>query len=300
MDPVIRCTTLPSHLRSLKGLLFYFSQRSIRNCKIHHSVVGLRSCIAEGAVIEDSLLMGADYYETFSCERDADTVLLIAAKGRVPIGIGKNTHIKREIIDMNARIRRTISKRNRRVLHKKRNRDGHQRRVDSFWQHNIDDAEILIDISEDSTVRYIIISCDGTMHLVSEEEACRDVKYENHTIWIQVVAKKSYGDKPQGAPPTPLYLSSLLLPAAPPPRRVNSATATLGHERYYIDSFFLNLTRLPMGEVIGGGGQAGCFAVLTGSCVLVAWALLLGYCSLLFLLRLSVVQAGLLSSVLCM
>lgn len=36
---------------------------SVQNCKIHHSVVGLRSCIAEGAIIEDTLLMGADYYE---------------------------------------------------------------------------------------------------------------------------------------------------------------------------------------------------------------------------------------------
>ena len=35
----------------------------MQNCKIHHSVVGLRSCISEGAIIEDSLLMGADYYE---------------------------------------------------------------------------------------------------------------------------------------------------------------------------------------------------------------------------------------------
>ncbi|KAK4438977.1 Glucose-1-phosphate adenylyltransferase small subunit, chloroplastic/amyloplastic [Sesamum alatum] len=70
----------------------------IKNCKIHHSVVGLRSCISEGAVIEDSLLMGADYYET-----DADRRVL-AAKGGVPIGIGKNTHIKRAIIDKNARI----------------------------------------------------------------------------------------------------------------------------------------------------------------------------------------------------
>jgi ADP-glucose pyrophosphorylase len=35
----------------------------MQNCKIHHSVVGLRSCISEGAVIEDTLLMGADYYE---------------------------------------------------------------------------------------------------------------------------------------------------------------------------------------------------------------------------------------------
>ncbi|KAF2284729.1 hypothetical protein GH714_029607 [Hevea brasiliensis] len=70
----------------------------IKNCKIHHSVVGLRSCISEGAVIEDTLLMGADYYET-----DADRRFL-AAKGSVPIGIGKNSHIKRAIIDKNARI----------------------------------------------------------------------------------------------------------------------------------------------------------------------------------------------------
>ncbi|KAL9261876.1 Glucose-1-phosphate adenylyltransferase small subunit, chloroplastic-like protein [Drosera capensis] len=70
----------------------------IKNCKIHHSVIGLRSCISEGAIIEDTLLMGADYYET-----DADRRLL-AAKGSVPIGIGKSSHIKRAIIDKNARI----------------------------------------------------------------------------------------------------------------------------------------------------------------------------------------------------
>ncbi|RHN50139.1 putative glucose-1-phosphate adenylyltransferase [Medicago truncatula] len=50
------------------------------------------------AIIEDTLLMGADYYET-----DADRGFL-AAKGSVPIGIGKNSHIKRAIIDTNARI----------------------------------------------------------------------------------------------------------------------------------------------------------------------------------------------------
>ncbi|PPD94663.1 hypothetical protein GOBAR_DD08314 [Gossypium barbadense] len=70
----------------------------IKNCKIHHSVVGLRSCISEGAIIEDTLLMGADYYET-----DADRRFL-SAKGSVPIGIGKSSHIKRAIIDKNARI----------------------------------------------------------------------------------------------------------------------------------------------------------------------------------------------------
>ncbi|RCV30754.1 hypothetical protein SETIT_6G120500v2 [Setaria italica] len=70
----------------------------IKNCKIHHSVVGLRSCISEGAIIEDTLLMGADYYET-----EADKKLL-AENGGIPIGIGKNSHIRRAIIDKNARI----------------------------------------------------------------------------------------------------------------------------------------------------------------------------------------------------
>lgn len=42
---------------------------SMQNCKIHHSVVGLRSCISEGAVIEDALLMGADYYEVIPDKR---------------------------------------------------------------------------------------------------------------------------------------------------------------------------------------------------------------------------------------
>ncbi|XP_024987568.1 glucose-1-phosphate adenylyltransferase small subunit, chloroplastic/amyloplastic-like [Cynara cardunculus var. scolymus] len=70
----------------------------IKNCKIHHSVIGLRSCISDGVIIEDTLLMGADYYETDTDRR------LLEAKGGVSIGIGKNTHIRRAIIDKNARI----------------------------------------------------------------------------------------------------------------------------------------------------------------------------------------------------
>jgi hypothetical protein len=30
-------------------------------------VIGLRSWISEGAIIEDALLMGADYYEVYGC-----------------------------------------------------------------------------------------------------------------------------------------------------------------------------------------------------------------------------------------
>ncbi|EFN59695.1 hypothetical protein CHLNCDRAFT_56519 [Chlorella variabilis] len=66
------------------------------DAKIHHSVIGLRSIIREGCVIEDSLLMGADYYEQYEeCEAFADCL---------PLGVGKGTHIKGAIVDKNARI----------------------------------------------------------------------------------------------------------------------------------------------------------------------------------------------------
>ncbi|KAL0321024.1 UNVERIFIED_CONTAM: Glucose-1-phosphate adenylyltransferase small subunit, chloroplastic/amyloplastic [Sesamum radiatum] len=45
----------------------------IKNCKIHHSVIGLRSCISEGAIIEDTLLMGADYYEIINSDNVQET-----------------------------------------------------------------------------------------------------------------------------------------------------------------------------------------------------------------------------------
>ncbi|KAG2316446.1 hypothetical protein Bca52824_019568 [Brassica carinata] len=67
----------------------------MQKCKIHHLVVGL--CISEGAIIEDSLLMEADYYET------ASEKSILTTKGSVPIGIGKDSHIRRAIIDKNAR-----------------------------------------------------------------------------------------------------------------------------------------------------------------------------------------------------
>jgi glucose-1-phosphate adenylyltransferase len=69
----------------------------INHCTINHSVVGLRSCISEGAVIEDSLLMGADYYET---ENDKK---ILTETGGITIDIGTNSHIRKAILDKNAR-----------------------------------------------------------------------------------------------------------------------------------------------------------------------------------------------------
>ncbi len=67
----------------------------LKKCRVHHSVLGVRSRIEEGCVIEDSLLMGADYYQNA-----ADAF----SKEYVPIGIGRNTTIRRAIIDKNAHI----------------------------------------------------------------------------------------------------------------------------------------------------------------------------------------------------
>jgi glucose-1-phosphate adenylyltransferase len=65
---------------------------------ISNSVVGLRSRISKGVLIDSSFLMGADYYQTLEEMRDD----LTAKMPRV--GIGENTIINRAIIDKNARI----------------------------------------------------------------------------------------------------------------------------------------------------------------------------------------------------
>jgi glucose-1-phosphate adenylyltransferase len=70
----------------------------IKQAKIHHSVVGVRTRIGQGAVIEDSLLMGADFYER-AADRDKSR-----ADGLPSVGIGDRSHIKGAIVDKNARI----------------------------------------------------------------------------------------------------------------------------------------------------------------------------------------------------
>ena len=68
----------------------------IQRSTIKNSLVGVRSLIFEGCTIEDSLLMGADYFETYAeCS---------ALPGCTPIGIGAGTTVRRAIIDKNARI----------------------------------------------------------------------------------------------------------------------------------------------------------------------------------------------------
>jgi len=70
----------------------------IVDADIEHSIIGIRSRIETGAVIKDSILMGLDDYET------PEETQAGIARGIPALGIGKNTHIERAIVDKNARI----------------------------------------------------------------------------------------------------------------------------------------------------------------------------------------------------
>jgi glucose-1-phosphate adenylyltransferase len=67
---------------------------NIGRAEIQNTVIGLRSQIQDGAVIRDTVLFGADYYDNPS-EME---------KSGIPIGIGKNSVIEGALIDKNARI----------------------------------------------------------------------------------------------------------------------------------------------------------------------------------------------------
>ncbi len=75
----------------LKGVLLTDGCR-IQKSRITHSVIGIRSLIAAGTHIRDSVLMGADYYDSEKRPSAA------------PIGIGRNGDIEGAILDKNVRL----------------------------------------------------------------------------------------------------------------------------------------------------------------------------------------------------
>lgn len=66
----------------------------ITEASLERCVVGIRSIIDSGAVLQNVVIMGADFYESES----------LPAPGAPRIGIGRNTTIKDAIVDKNARI----------------------------------------------------------------------------------------------------------------------------------------------------------------------------------------------------
>lgn len=74
----------------------------LKECTVKRSVVGIRSRIETGCVIDNALLMGSDYYES-PLERMKNL-----ESGKVPLGVGANSTIRRAIVDKNARIGRNV------------------------------------------------------------------------------------------------------------------------------------------------------------------------------------------------
>ncbi|KAL9228765.1 hypothetical protein vseg_004311 [Gypsophila vaccaria] len=74
----------------------------IHECSIEHSIVGIRSRLESGVEFQDTMMMGADYYQTES------EIASLLAEGKVPIGVGQNTKIRNCIIDKNAKIGRDV------------------------------------------------------------------------------------------------------------------------------------------------------------------------------------------------
>jgi glucose-1-phosphate adenylyltransferase len=101
--------TRPRYLPSSKLLNCQISESMIgdgcilKECRINNSVLGVRSRIDHNCIIEDSLLMGADFYESLP-ERESNV-----SSGIIPVGIGAESTIRRAIIDKNARIGRKVA-----------------------------------------------------------------------------------------------------------------------------------------------------------------------------------------------
>jgi glucose-1-phosphate adenylyltransferase len=79
----------------------------IKECTVKRSVIGIRSRIETGCLIDNALLMGSDFYES-PAERQR-----LLASGKIPLGVGANTVIRRAIVDKNARIGRNVRIENR-------------------------------------------------------------------------------------------------------------------------------------------------------------------------------------------
>jgi glucose-1-phosphate adenylyltransferase len=67
-----------------------------------NSIIGLRSRIDEGVRIENSIIMGADFFESF------EEIQQNVQRGKPHLGIGQNSIISRAIIDKNARIGKNV------------------------------------------------------------------------------------------------------------------------------------------------------------------------------------------------
>ncbi len=74
----------------------------LNGVKVRNSVIGLRSRIDAGTVIDDSIIMGSDFFESIGEIKDN------LDSGKPHVGIGANSLIKRAILDKNVRIGKNV------------------------------------------------------------------------------------------------------------------------------------------------------------------------------------------------
>ncbi|XVE77375.1 hypothetical protein DITRI_Ditri13aG0057300 [Diplodiscus trichospermus] len=74
----------------------------MRECSVKRSIVGICSRLESGVELKDTLMMGADNYQT---EAEIASSL---AEGKVPLGVGQNTRITNCIIDTNTKIGKNV------------------------------------------------------------------------------------------------------------------------------------------------------------------------------------------------
>jgi len=75
----------------------------LKSCSIHHCVLGVRSRIESDCVLQDTLVMGSDFFES------PDERAVLKERGGIPLGVGKGTTVKRAILDKNTRIGSGVS-----------------------------------------------------------------------------------------------------------------------------------------------------------------------------------------------
>ncbi|KAJ4964552.1 hypothetical protein NE237_016401 [Protea cynaroides] len=94
----------------------------LNRCKVKGSVVGMHTRIEDGAIVEDSVLMGSDFYQADHLER----CRMDGKSDEIPIGIGKDSYIRKAIVDKNARIGKNVQ-----IVNKRNVQEGN-READGF------------------------------------------------------------------------------------------------------------------------------------------------------------------------
>jgi glucose-1-phosphate adenylyltransferase len=98
----------------------------LKACSIHRCVLGVRSRVEDEVVLQDTLVMGSDFFES-SEER-----LLLRERGGIPMGIGQGTTVKGAIIDKNVRIGSNVT-----IINKDRIEDADRPELNFYIRNGI-------------------------------------------------------------------------------------------------------------------------------------------------------------------